>query len=287
MNAYMSMQNLMMNNANFETEGKLATLWFDELLLPADDSLIRSVINDVAQKEKWSKDTLNEVLKIQVTSTKLVPRTLFSEDIVNDSKFEASVQIYKEHYRKELASSDTYAGAMHEITWASAGTTDSVKYWMLLNAKERCTFLPMTFERQLLQKIFVKEGNAQFSNFSNIISSFIPDITEYSWDEIIDLRCHPYWVKFRAKLSELSDENLDPQIAREIFNEVLCKDMTEMVQNMKPQIGRSIIKGTICNIPLPIPINPISVICTGRDILKEIDFKKKYGWLFFYFDNKK
>lgn len=284
----MSMLNLLMNNANFAAEGKFASLWFDQLLLSADDELIESVIHDVADREHWNQDTIKEILKIHVSSTKVIPNVKFiDDDIIEDSNYKMTTQILKEHYATELASPDFYAGAMHEVIMGGAGITSSVKYWMLLNAKENCTFLPMDLERKMLQHMFYDEKNIGYSNFSNIISGVIPDISEYSWDEIIELRNHPYWEQFRNKISELSDEYLDKDTACEIFNEIICKDLIEMAKNLRPQIGKSLVKGMICNIPLPIPINPVSVICTGHDIAKEIDFKKKYGWLYFYLDNKK
>ena len=65
------------------------------------------------------------------------------------------------------------------------------------------------------------------------------------------------------------------------------KDLIEMAQHFRPQVTKNIVKGVVSNIPLPIPINPVSVVCTGYDIMKEIDFDKKYGWIYFYLDNKK
>ena len=284
----MSMLNLLMNNASLLAEGKLASLWFDQLLLAADDKLMKSVVYGMADREHWNQDTIKEILKIQVSSTKIIPNVKFvDDDMIEDSHYKMATQLLKENYADELASPDFYAGAMHEVIMGGAGIASSVKYWMLLNAKENCTFLPMDCERKLLQQMFHDEKNIGYSNFSNIISSVIPDISEYSWDEIIELRNHPYWKQFRNKISDLSDEYLDKDTACEIFNEVICKDLVEMAKNLRPQIGKSLVKGMICNIPLPIPINPVSVICTGHDIAREIDFKRKYGWLYFYLDNKK
>ena len=58
-----------------------------------------------------------------------------------------------------------------------------------------------------------------------------------------------------------------------------------MAQCFRPQVTKNVVKGVASNIPLPIPVNPVSIVCTGRDILKEINFEKKYGWLYFYIDN--
>ena len=47
--AFMSYNNLAINNANFNLEGKLATLWFDNLLLGTGKELVEKVMEDVAE----------------------------------------------------------------------------------------------------------------------------------------------------------------------------------------------------------------------------------------------
>ena len=49
--AFMSYNNLAINNANFSLEGKIATLWFDNLLLGTGEELVEKVMEDVAEKE--------------------------------------------------------------------------------------------------------------------------------------------------------------------------------------------------------------------------------------------
>lgn len=64
----MSYNNLVINNANFSLEGKLATLWFDNLLLGIGKELVEKVMEDVAEKEHWSVATFKEMKKIQISS---------------------------------------------------------------------------------------------------------------------------------------------------------------------------------------------------------------------------
>lgn len=284
----MSIVNLLVNNANFSLEGKLATLWFDSLMLGTDKESVEKVIEDVAEKECWSNDTLKTMKKIQVSSEQLLPSVRFiDEEVIHEDYFDVAVNIFKNKYAEELSNPETYGGAIHEICWNSFGVTDAVKYWTLLNAKENCVFLPMDMEHQMLKKLFQKTSDRKFENFSEIITAIIPDISNYSWDEIIEIRHHDYWTKFRKKLAELSDETEDKKLSKEIFEEIVKKDLIEMAQHFRPHVSSNIVKGVVSNIPLPIPINPISILCTGADIKKEIDFDKKYGWIYFYLDNKK
>ena len=85
MKAFMSYNNLDINNANFGFEGKLATLWFDTLLLGAPKELVGKVIESVAEEEGWNRDTLKEMKKIQISSELLLPSIVFfDESIIDD-----------------------------------------------------------------------------------------------------------------------------------------------------------------------------------------------------------
>lgn len=288
MKAFMSYNNLDINNANFGFEGKLATLWFDTLLLGVPKELVGRVIERVAEEEKWNRDTLKEMKRIQISSEILLPSIAFcDESIINDDFFDIARSEVKHKYVKKSINHETDKYIKHGMAWESFGIANTVKYWTLLNAKEKCTFLTMDVEKQMLEKIFGNTTYAEYSNFKEIITATIPDISEYTWDEIIDIRNHKYWEQFRNKISELSENIEDKKIGQDILEEIVRKDLIEMVQHFRPKVNKNIVKGVISNIPLPIPINPVSVVSTGYDIMKEIDFEKKYGWIYFYLDNKK
>lgn len=288
MKAFISHNNLEINNASFSVEGKLATLWFDNLLLGTTKELVEKVIEDVGEREHWSNDTLKEMKKIQISSELLLPSVKFmDESIIEDDYFESAVSIMRNNYEKELSDPKIYTDAMNEVLWGGFGIANAVKYWTLLNAKENCTFLPMDKEEQILKKLFENVPDSNYNNFNNVITAMIPDISEYSWDEIIEIRHHKYWTQFRKKLTELSESVQDKKLRQDILEEIVQKDLVEMVQYFRPHVAKNIVKGIVSNIPLPIPINPVSVVCTGHDIVQEIDFNKKYGWMYFYLDNKK
>lgn len=284
----MSFNSLAINNANWGLEGKLATLWFDNLLLGVGNNLVEKVVEEVAEKEKWNNDTFKEMKKVQISSEKILPAVSFiDESVINDEYYEIAYDILKSENEKEICSSKNYNNEMHEIRWGSFGIANAVKYWMLLNAKENCTFLPMTIEQCMLNEIFKTATDVKFSNFKNIITTMIPDISGYSWDEIIELRHHNFWLQFRKKITDLSESNRDKKLEQDIFEEIVKKDLLDMIEYFRPNVSKNIVKGIASNIPLPIPINPASIVCAGHDIMKEIDFNKKYGWIYFYLDNKR
>ena len=226
----MSYNNLVINNANFSLEGKLATLWFDNLLLGIGKELVEKVMEDVAEKEHWSVATFKEMKKIQISSECLLPSVSFmDESIIEEDYFKVATDILENKYAKELSNPVTYGGAMHEISWGGFGVANSVKYWTLLNAKENCTFLPMDLEQQMLGKVFGSTMDMKYDSFSDIIIAIIPDISEYSWDEIIEIRHHSYWTQFRKKLTELSESIGDKKLGQDILEEVIKKDLIEIL----------------------------------------------------------
>ena len=274
--------------SHYPSYGKLATLWFDNLLLGTGEELVGKILEHVAEKEHWSVDTFNEMKRIQISSERMLPSISFMDDsIIEDDYFKVATGILEDKYARELSNPSSRGGAMHEIVWGGFGVANSVKYWMLLNAKENCTFLPMDIEQQMLGKVFGRTTDVEYDNFRDVITAIIPDISEYSWDEIIEIRHHDYWTQFRKKITDLSESIEDKKLSQDILEEIVKKDLIEMAQHFRPQIAKNIIKGVASNIPLPIPVNPVSIVCTGYDIKKEIDFDKKYGWIYFYLDNKK
>jgi len=71
--SYMTFMNLAGSNSIFRLQGKLATLWFDEIVLQVPYNSIPSVLEKVAAEEGWAKSTLDEILKIQVSANKYIP----------------------------------------------------------------------------------------------------------------------------------------------------------------------------------------------------------------------
>ena len=106
----MSYNNLNINNANFSQEGKIATLWFDNLLLGAEKELVETVIENVAEKEHWSRDTFREMIKVQISSESILPTISFmNESIIEDDYFTTAINVLKDKYVRELSNSKTYS----------------------------------------------------------------------------------------------------------------------------------------------------------------------------------
>ncbi len=105
-----------------------------------------------------------------------------------------------------------------------------------------------------------------------------------SWDEIIELRKSEFVKDFRFHMftwiNEFYKTNDVDEFQKKI-NKFINTAKFDFIDRHEPDVSKSIISGIIDNIPLPIPVNPISVLSTISDIRKESKERKEFGWLFF------
>lgn len=126
-----------------------------------------------------------------------------------------------------------------------------------------------------------KEGIVEFVNMT------LPNLKNMSFEKIIEMRNHPYLESFRITLNELHKnmKDTDKLNVQELFLEMVNKNIREVFSLFKPSVSKQTVKGIVCNLPMPIPVNPISIIASMGDVAKDIKLKHTYGWLFFYIDN--
>lgn len=168
MKTFYSYSNIISTNANFNNQAKLATLYFDELILQAPSCDHMSIIEEMAEREKWKPDTYKEMKKIQVPSLKYLPSVKpISIELNKPEKeniFELAVSAMKDKYGEELRNPDTYSGAMHESIMGGAGIANEVYYWSLLNAKCGCSMQMLDVEAVVARKLFKIDDTHVFCN---------------------------------------------------------------------------------------------------------------------------
>ena len=288
----MTFMNLAGSNSIFRLQGKLATLWFDEIVLQVPYNSIPSVLEKVAAEEGWAKSTLDEILKIQVSANKYIPeysmlsKNPWDSDNVELVKFAENITI-QETRKMEPDIPESHPGFRHEVAWAGAGLIDGIELWLALNSIASCTFIPHLREHLVLSQLFSSEQrNKPFNIFSDVMVGKIPDLSNYSWDRIVELRHHPFFDKFREKITALNFQ-LDlgeSESVCEIVEEIARKDMIEMIRMFRPDPSMSVIKALASNIPLPIPLNPASALFSVQDVKRQAELSRKYGWLYFMID---
>jgi hypothetical protein len=125
-----------------------------------------------------------------------------------------------------------------------------------------------------------------FSLFEEIAQFRLPRLHETSWDLIVDLRNHPYLEHFRKMLS-LAQNELEESCAanrREIFSDLERKSMKELLSLLKPSPISATAKGIVTNLPLPTIVNPFGIVDSINTVRKELEIRKKFGWIYFLYD---
>lgn len=297
---YASLARLSLEGFPFGPNGKLATLWFDQLILqiPGEDT-IRAMIEG---KLHCSISSQKELCRIWLPLTKCLPNYEFLDNAFQSKELKmirAAKQITYEELKKlwiERGFDDSsfpagrglaYTFARYR-TLSSAALVDSIESWARLNEKSPCTFLPTLREQKILQEFFSRTVERKpFDLFSEFLIQKIPDLNSYSWDEIMKLRNHEFFNRFREKMVRLCAQLRcvpNTRELRSVFDEILRDDMEKMMNLFRPSPRLSAVKAVVSNIPLPIPINPLGIVFTAKELRKQIAASKKYGWLYFLID---
>lgn len=289
--AYASWLRMFENEFPFKSD-KLAILWFDEIILQVPDKMdISSVTKIVAEKEDWNTSTFTEFRRLLVPVTKYQPKYRFLSNpwqSKNQRLVDTAWRITVEETKKMAPRvPENDPGFRHEVAWAGAGLIESVNLWFALNTQNQCSFLPESREHLVLQELFSSATMKKpFDIFSEIMIHKIPDLKSFSWDEVVELRHHTYFNEFRKKMVELYEmlDSVDSKSIPRLVGEISQMDMKEAFLSFRPSFRKSLIKTIASNIPMSIPINPASALFSMKDFKKELDFSKKYGWLYFLFD---
>lgn len=110
------------------------------------------------------------------------------------------------------------------------------------------------------------------------------DFGVLTWDEIIILRKSEFIKDFRKKITEWTHDytnslnNKDFECGIEKF---IDDAKFDFIDRHKPNRIKSTLTGIAGNIPLPIPINPVSILSSINQVRKESKTKKDFGWLLF------
>lgn len=292
--AYASWLRMFKDEFPFKSDGKLAILWFDEIILQVRDKKdILSAIEVVAEEQDWNTSTLREFRRLLVPVTKYQPKYRLLPNnpwqSKNRSLVDTAWRITVEETKKmEPNVTEGDPGFRHEVAWAGAGLIESVSLWLVLNTQNHCSFLPESREHKVLQELFSSATKKEpLDIFSEIMTYKIGDLRFLSWDEIIQLRRHTFFDEFRRKMVELHMmlDSEDSKSIQQLVDEILHMGKEEALRLFRPSSSRKLLIKTIAsNIPMPIPINPASVLFGVKDLYEGLDHSKNYGWMYFLLD---
>lgn len=264
--------------------GKLACLWYDTIVIPS--ILGRDRLLDRNRVPVNIADQLSTILRypeevIEGFKSPDIPE--FEHEAVDIATSQEILRIANETYFKEehpLFSALDVAGAAQTCV-------ETLAIWSILNSRTSCSLFPDEFEARALGAVFAKiQEDDAFPAFRNLISLRLPRLNSTDWDKVLDLRHHQFIEAFRVKISELHTYSLrnDSKLLAEVFDEIQRHDLLEIAKLMRPAPGWTMCKAFVSNIPFPIPINPLSVALSAKDVFQQYKYAKKFGWLYFAID---
>ncbi|WAS90522.1 hypothetical protein [Nannocystis punicea] len=162
----------------------------------------------------------------------------------------------------------------------------SLVTWFRLQV-DGCSFLGHPMEHAALNAWFDTHalGDAK-TPLTEIILNGLPNLANATWNDVFEMRSHPHFANFRDKCLEIqrlvaADAAIE---AGRLLQDAFQNTLREIVMRTRPKLGLTTVRGMLSNMPLPIPFNPFSIADAGVTLAKEIDFRRKYGWLYFVLD---
>jgi hypothetical protein len=249
--------------------------------------MLSEVVGRLVGEGELQAATADELLKCWTPVQSLLPGYSFlsnpwetDDEYLKQVVLETTQKATKQDYPTVL---ETDYGFQREVAWAGAGIIDGVSTWCRLNEGDAYTLLADENEAAVVNRVFESSQTAGVEAFSAIASARIPNLKSISWERVLELRHHPHLEKFRSKLSSLEVEvrKGDTLTVTEVISEIELSDLRRLALLVEPSLKSSIVKAVVSNIPMPIPMNPISVALGAKDVANAHKIQKSFGWLYF------
>ncbi|MFX0172503.1 MAG: hypothetical protein ACFE9L_11330, partial [Candidatus Hodarchaeota archaeon] len=203
-------------------------------------------------------------------------KTLVEKKVAN----QLGISVYK---LKKLIQQDY--GYLRTLAWEGYSMLSisfgHSKLWALLQPIRPCALIAFDeIELKVSQSMFNIDKLNDVSHFTEYLNVQIPSFTELNWATLIKLRKDRRIQKFREFIwsNKINSQVLIQRTQKELIN--------AFEENI-PVIKKEILKGIISEIPLPLPINPLSISQTLKDLYDGLSFKRKYDWLIFLHEIEK
>lgn len=274
----------------FGPYGKLATIFFDQLIfqVPRADTIEGVLDSQVGQNEIRYADA-DQLRQIWVPIQTIVPDYQFLKnpwehknkrllEVAHSVTVDATLEQYPGADKSEPA------GFAHEVAWAGAGLIEAIITRTTLHITEPCTYLAEPRESRAVQQIFQEAQSPEpVEIFRHIAENRVPDLSLLTWERVLELRHHAFLENFRQKVKELSISfrSNNEKAINDGIQELELQDLRELARLVKPSPRTMMFKAIASNIPLPIPINPLSIGIAVKELKEVYDRKERFGWLYF------
>ncbi|WP_183564733.1 hypothetical protein [Mucilaginibacter sp. SP1R1] len=110
------------------------------------------------------------------------------------------------------------------------------------------------------------------------------DFGKLSWTQILELKRSHFLKDFRAKFLEWLTEfeqTHDLEKFEHDIDRYIRSSTFKFLEANRPAVITDSLTGILGNVPLPIPLNPVSIYSSFMSVRKDILQRNKFGWLFF------
>lgn len=182
------------------------------------------------------------------------------------------------------------ARSMSRAEWERAGTTlvdyptrkalaqeisrDFAMLERLSTWVERPVALPTCVHARLLADAS-RDWSSTASVSRQLDAHGVIDFGSLSWRDVLRLRKSRFREEFRHRLADIASSE-DPNVMSELWH-----DLWRFASETKPSHARTTVTGIVGNLPVPFPVNPISIISSFAQMGRDSDMRSNYGWLFF------
>lgn len=268
--------------------GKFAALFFDEVVfqVPRADFLDQ-VLTSLVDQGVLASDVGHGLRKVWRPVQAFLPDYEFlKRPWQNDDErlIELAQTVAVEEVLAEYPDI-SQRGLQREVGLVGAGLIEAVATWAVLQARRPCVMLADPGEARLVEGVFaISSPAAQHALFSQVMQSRLPSPEALSWERVFELRASPFLEAFRLKIAELDRLIREAGGGREvqdILDELERHDLRELAATVKPNPRGAWAKAVAANIPLPIPVNPVSIAMSAVDVKGAYDRHQRFGWLYF------
>ncbi len=173
---------------------------------------------------------------------------------------------------EEVYASDASAEARYEVYKLGGYLMSDIIYWS--EHFGNTSFIGDDLTEEVLRRTnfsLINESNDPIKWYE----TNVPNCSNVSWKDILDLRKSEFLKAFRQKHTELS---MSGEIER-VFD-LYYETLERLADVVKPSLAKEMAKGVLGNIPF-LPVNPVAIAASAGDIYKVHKLKKDFGWVFF------
>ena len=72
--------------------------------------------------------------------------------------------------------------------------------------------------------------------------------------------------------------------AARLLSDAVNFSLREVARAVRPNLPTTVLKAVLGNLPLPIPLNPISLLASAHDVAQAREINASHGWVYFVLD---